>query len=275
MSQNLYIDLIKLYKANVAFAPIVQIVMMLQDEAVMEKADFSSMKMFVCTGTNISISLLKKLKEYLPDGMIIISYTMTEAGSGIANIFNPEMENCVGKLSANVSIKILDDKGNQVGVNESGELFVKTPFPFRGYYNDPHATKNAVDDNGWFQTGDVGYFDLDGNLYITGRVNDYIMYMNEKVSSNEIAAFIEKIPGVSLVSVVGISKGATELPTAVIVRTPGSALKKEDVVQRVAENLPDYMQLRGGVYFINFNQMPITSSGKIIRRQVKEIVNKL
>ena len=102
-SQNLYIDLIKIYKANVAFATNSQITMMLQDDSKMENADFSSITMFVCTGTNISRALLRKLKQYLPEGIIINSYSMVEAGGGVANIFNPEVENCVGKLFANVS----------------------------------------------------------------------------------------------------------------------------------------------------------------------------
>ena len=113
--------------------------------------------MFVCTGTNISRALLRKLKQYLPEGIIINSYSMVEAGGGVANIFNPEVENCVGKLFANVSIKIMNDKRKQVGVGESGELVVKSPFPFKGYYNDPQSIKKAINDDGWFLTGDLGH----------------------------------------------------------------------------------------------------------------------
>lgn len=254
-----------------AFGASVQISTMLQDNALMKRADFSSVKMFACAGSVISIDLLKQLKEYLQDGIIVVSYSMTEAGGGIANIINPDLQNCVGKLSANVSVKILDDEGRQLGINQPGELLVKAPFPFKGYYNNPQANKAAVDENGWFLTGDTGYFDADGNLFVMGRVKDVILYNENNVSCNELEAFIQKIPGVSLVSAVGVFDGVTDLPAAVIVKVPGSALKESEVIHQVADNYPDQYKLRGGVFFIDFDEMPMTNSGKIIRRLVKEI----
>lgn len=180
----------------------------------------------------------------------------------------------VGKLSNDITVKILDDEGNHLAVNEVGELLIQTQFEFLGYYNNPEATLEALDSDNWIHSGDLGKIDEEGYLYIVDRKKDIIKYSNYQINPSEIEEVLERIDGVGTVCVVGIPDlVATDLPAAVIIRKIGSNLTESDVLNEVAKTLPDYKQLRGGVYFVD--ELPMTPSGKVKKRLVKTMAIEL
>lgn len=142
----------------------------------------------------------------------------------------------------------------------------------QGYYKNEEASRQALDKEGWFRTGDIGYIDEEGYLYLVDRKKDILKYMGNQVSPSEVEAIIQQIDGVEQACVTGVpnESGTSDLVTAVIVKHSSSPLKAEDVIERVAKHLSDSKHLRGGVFFVE--QLPMTSNGKVVRRMVRDML---
>lgn len=145
----------------------------------------------------------------------------------------------------------------------------------QGYYNNPEATKQLRDKDNFIKTGDIGYFNDDGMLFVVDRKKDILKYKGIHVNPSEIENVIESIEGVQAVSVVGIPDELyVNLITAAIVKREGfEKLTEKEIIEFVASRLPEYKQLSGGVYF--FKKLPTTLSDKIIKRLVLEEILKL
>lgn len=141
----------------------------------------------------------------------------------------------------------------------------------QGYFNNPEATKNATDEEGFLKTGDVGLVDEDGCIFLIDKKKEIMKYKGYQVSTEEIESIIQSIEGVEMVSVVGIPDSiCTNLPAAVVVKRPEfDDLTEQFIVDFVAEKLPEYNQLHGGVYFVD--ELPMTPNGKVQKRFVKVI----
>lgn len=179
--------------------------------------------------------------------------------------------NCiVGQLLPNVDLKIIDEKDKLLGPTETGEICVRTRFPWAGYCNNRKATEEVYDSDGWIHSGDIGYMDNDGNLFIIDRKKDIMKYNNYQFSPSEIESVLNELPGISEATVVGIPDEISSfLPAAAVVKMPGSDLSENDIIDYISKKLVHYKHLRGGVYF--FNELPKTPSGKNIRRKVLEM----
>lgn len=134
-----------------------------------------------------------------------------------------------------------------------------------------------MDPDGWFYSGDLGYFDEDGFLFIIGRSKDIIKYRGFQISPTELEEFLLRETGLRQVCVIGIEdlKHGTDLPAAVLVRTNDCHLTVDDIKQLAETKLPDYKQFRGGIYFLRADELPMTPSGKIMKRIVKEMIEKI
>jgi len=157
-------------------------------------------------------------------------------------------------------------------IGETGELWIKGPNVFKGYHNNPEGTKNALTDDGYFKTGDVGHQDKDGNFYITDRVKELIKYKGFQVPPAELEGLLISHPMVNDVAVVGIynKDQATEVPRAYITPKPGVE-ESPETVKHITEwlhaKVANHKKLRGGVRFVD--EVPKSASGKILRRLLK------
>lgn len=165
----------------------------------------------------------------------------------------------------------MDEK--EVPVGEVGELWVKGPNVFAGYWKNEKATANALTSDGYFKTGDIGYQDKDGNFYITDRIKELIKYKGFQVPPAELEGLLLSHDKVNDVAVLGVQRDdlATEVPIAYVVPRPGTSagpqLEKE-IVDFVASKVANHKKLRGGVRFIE--EIPKSAAGKILRRVLKE-----
>ena len=156
---------------------------------------------------------------------------------------------------------------------ETGELYVKGPNVFRRYHNNEEATVHCLKD-GWFRTGDVGFIDGNGDLWITDRVKELIKYKGNQVAPAELEGYLADHELVDDVAVVGVESEelGTEVPRAYIVRKGGpKAVKKGDeetIVRWLNAKVANHKKLRGGVRFVD--AIPKSVSGKILRRILKE-----
>lgn len=208
--------MIEEYQVNYLMSPPYQLAKMLKNDSI-HTTDLSSIRMVGCGGNALANDLRIQIQKFLPRGFVAVAYGLTEmAGVVTANI--PPKTGAVGLLNRNLHVKIIDNDGNKCGVNESGEICIKYPYKFLGYYNDEEMTSNAFDADGWFMTGDIGQFDEDGYLFYVDRKKDILKYCNYPIPPSEIEGLLMEHPSIEQVCVVGIPDPiCTDLPAAVIV----------------------------------------------------------
>lgn len=194
------------------------LVLMLRSEKIQD-ADMSSVRGVLCGGSKLAVSTALDMSKYLENGVVGQIYGMTEVGGcTTAGEIRTEEDTSVGQLLLGIQAKIVDDEGNRLGVNECGEICTITKYKFLGYFNNEEATASTFDDEGFLKSGDIGYFDDNGNLYLVDRKKDMIKYCASQVSPTEIEQYLIQYPSIKAVCVVGIPDPVVgDLPAAVIV----------------------------------------------------------
>lgn len=268
---ELTFHIIEKYKVNTLFTPPSQMALMVQHPN-LRTTNMSSLKDYACGGSAVPYSVICKIREFIPNCTINIGYGMTEVG-GACMLGSPQAPNSIPSIKNGFQIRIVDDSGVNVGPKCIGEIVIKPPYAWNGYYGDKQASDNICK-NGWVFSGDLGYFDEAGVLYVVDRKKDIMKYKNFHYFPTEIENIIMEMPDVVEVCVCGVSDLVmTDLPAAAIIKKNGSLMSENEVSRMIEDRLEDFKQLRGGVYFVE--ELPKTASGKNIRNKVKEIVEGL
>ncbi|XP_062548677.1 uncharacterized protein LOC134213550 isoform X3 [Armigeres subalbatus] len=270
-NEEIVIDAIEKYKVEDIFTPPSYIALLVNHPR-FAKADFSSVKRWTMGGAIVSEELRVKLANRLPYGKTKSVYGTSEIGI-VTAADTPCVPGAVGTLVSNLEAKIVDECDRRLGPMEKGEIRLKFKHKILGYLNNEQATKEAFDAEDFFKTGDIGYFDQHGQLFVIDRIKDIIKYNNYQVSPSDLESVIEKIDGVKQVCVTGVplQDKTSDLVTAVVVRKQESTLTEEQLLEAVNNQVSDYKQIRGGVYFVD--RLPTSAAGKVLRRAVKEMKN--
>jgi acyl-coenzyme A synthetase/AMP-(fatty) acid ligase len=167
--------------------------------------------------------------------------------------------------------------GDEVPTGKEGELWIAGPNVFKGYHNNAAATAESVTPDGFFKTGDIGYEDEDGNMYITDRVKELIKFKGFQVAPAELEGLLVGHEHVDDVAVIGIydERIASEIPLAFVVPRKGLERSEESasgIVQWLTERVANHKRLRGGVRWID--EVPKSASGKILRRVLKDMLKR-
>lgn len=175
-SPELQIRLIEQYKVTSVLNAPHQIVLMMKSDY-FAKADFSSVKYLLVEGSKFSHEVKRKISHRLSNGSVIPCFGLSET-VGPISFDNPTKNDreSVGRLCHGCCVKIMDENGNHCGINVDGEISIKMNSKFLGYYNNPQATQEIFDAGGFILTGEIGHFDEDGDLYITGRKKDHMKF---------------------------------------------------------------------------------------------------
>jgi long-chain acyl-CoA synthetase len=176
----------------------------------LRREDFASMRYFMYGAAPISVELLERAVATFGCEFVQM-YGLTETCGGACFLppsdhkpGSPRMRSA-GKPLPGVAIKIVEPGGErQLGSGEVGEICLKTPAVMRGYWNQDQETARIVDAEGWLRTGDAGYLDADGYLYITDRVKDMVVTGGENVYPAEVEAVLATHPQVREVAVIGV-----------------------------------------------------------------------
>jgi acyl-CoA synthetase (AMP-forming)/AMP-acid ligase II len=156
--------------------------------------------------------------------------------------------------------------GQVLGRDQDGELCFRGPQVMAGYLNNPEATAQMLDAEGWLHTGDIGHVDGDGFFYVVDRVKELIKYKGHQVAPAELEAVLLSHPQIADAAVVRVAdEGAGEVPKAFVVAT--TQLSAQEVIAYVAERVAPHKKVRA-VEFID--QIPKSLSGKIMRRLLME-----
>src|SRR4029453_4072110 len=186
--------------------------------------------------------------------------TFMEAGREIKKIGS------TGSAIAHVEIEIRDDAGNRLAPGENGEICLRGPKVTKGYWKDPQKTASAFFGD-WFRTGDVGYLDRDGFLYLTDRKKDMIISGGENIASSEVERVIYELPQVREVAVIGLPDSRWgEKPVAIVVLAAGADLAMLD--------LPDPRRTRLAGFkvpkqLVIRDSLPRNPSGKVLKRVLR------
>lgn len=242
MTAQHQLELIEKYKVNILNPTPGNLVHWVKYERISEM-DMSSVKYISVHGGKSSLNFIPDVKRNFPNACIHEYFGISEIGLiSFASLYDPNANaNAVGhRITSNNIVKIVDDDGNRCGPNTLGEIFVKKPYKFLGYLNDPVQTASAVDDEGFFRTGDIGQFDEQGYLHITDRRKNIfsVFYYRNMILPQEIEECLAKLPDIKEVCVVGIPIVSQYfLPAVVAVRMPGSELSQREVYNVVAGKL--------------------------------------
>lgn len=279
-------------KHSITFSYLVPpIILLLCKHPVVASYDLSSIRMANSGAAPLSQELIescfKKTGIRVKQG-----YGMTETCPTVFNQTWSDWNNPIGstgQLLPNVEAKICpashtsevpftadDPEPEGLSQGEVGELYVRGPNIFLGYHNNATATADSLSPTGWYRTGDVGYIDTGGNLFITDRVKELIKYKGFQVAPAELEGYLLENPLVDDCAVVGIQSDAlnTEVPMAYIVlkRDVKAANNKqrENIIYWFNSRVANHKKLRGGIKFVS--EIPKSTSGKILRRVLMEWV---
>lgn len=208
---------------------------------------------------------IMEIVTLFPDTKFFTYYGLTEASRSTFILFNENLNKLesVGKPALEVKIKIVDENGNNLSANNLGEICISGPHVIEKYWNNVEADSKIK--NGWLHTGDLGYLDSDGYVYLKGRKDDLINVSGEKVSSLEIENVIKQLDGVSEVAVLGVPDYVFgQIPVAYVVKTKNIA--QSDIVNHCRNKLEGF-KVPQQIFFLD--SIPKTESGKIQKHLLK------
>ncbi|XP_017033205.1 uncharacterized protein [Drosophila kikkawai] len=234
----------------------------------------SSLRILIYGGGAIALTTLQKGQKLLKNPIMANSYSTTEIGN-VAISYRLEKGNPVGRPVPGVRIRIVGENGENLEHNQVGEICVHNGLTWQGYFGNPEATRQMQDPDGWFHTGDMGYFNEENFLCMVDRCKDILKYEAMHYWPGEIEAVILELPQVQDVCVVGIrNELENDEAGALVVLKTGSSLSAKEIVDHVAKALPAvYKQLHAGVQFTN--ELPANPNGKVVRRAALDIFKAL
>jgi len=238
------------------------------------KYDLTSLRTGIMAGSPCPIEVMKRVNNEMHMGEITIAYGLTEASPVITQtLADDTLEHrteTVGTPLPFVEVKIIDPQtGKIVPVGEQGELCTRGYHVMKYYYNNPEATKEAIDENGWLHSGDLATMDKDGYFKITGRIKDMIIRGGENIYPREIEEFLYTHPKIADVQVIGVpDRKYGEEVCAWIKLKEGESATAEEIIEFCKGKIAHYKVPR----YIKFvDSFPMTITGKIRKVEMREI----
>ncbi|HXX03985.1 MAG TPA: long-chain-fatty-acid--CoA ligase [Xanthobacteraceae bacterium] len=232
--------------------------------------DVSSLRWIIGGGERTPEARIRQFSEYFTHGRYIDAYGLTESCSGDSFMeAGREIEKIgsVGRALAHIEIEIRDAQGARLPASEAGEICLRGPKITRGYWLDEKKTAASFHGD-WFRTGDVGYLDAEGFLYLTDRVKDMIISGGENIASSEVERVVYQMPQVREAAIIGVpDEKWGERPVAVVVLNTGYSLDYETLAEHCRAHLagfkvPKQLILRG--------ELPRNPSGKVLKRLLRD-----
>lgn len=266
--ENEFLRTLESYKVTVA--PLVPpIVLALSRSAQVEKFDLSSLRLIHCGAASLADDVARACATRL-NCEIRYGYGLTEVSPlshATAPAIVPHKPNSVGVSLPNTDCKIVDPVSEtELGPGEEGEIWIRGPQVMKGYLGNEEATAAMLTEDGWLRSGDIGYVDEDGRLFVVDRLKELIKYKGRQVAPAELEALLLTHPAVADVAVVPVAdEEAGEVPKAFVVLK--SEAEPTEIIDFVATRVAPHKRIRE-VELVK--EIPKSPAGKILRRVLKE-----
>jgi len=234
------------------------------------KYDLSSWNRCVVGAAPVPDELYRSFQSKLGVEMVE-AYGLTESCSGVA-CTRPEQVRKPGSAGTAVGqavIKIFDEQDNELPPNQSGEIVISGPVVMKGYYNRPEETAKVLR-GGWLHTGDIGFLDEDGYLFITDRKKDMIIKGGENIYPSEIENVLLKYPGIAEAAVIGIpDKKYGEEVIAVVVKKPDAEVAEKEIISYCQKY---YSKFKCPVAVKFIEKFPKSAVGKVLKKEIRKMI---
>jgi long-chain acyl-CoA synthetase len=254
------------------FAGIPSTFSMLLNRSDFLKRSWPRLRYLTCAGGALPIAFAQRMQESLPHVALYLMYGQTEASARLSCLPPADLarkQGSAGLPLQGTRIRIVAPDGRELAPTEIGEIVAESASVMQGYWNNPAATERALR-GGALHTGDVGYLDAEGYLFIVGRQDDVIKSGGYRIGPQEIEDAILQVAGVAEAGVVGIPDATFgEVPIAFIVATGSDP----SLVARVREHLHANLARYKRPHAIHVaTSLPRTTNGKIARRRLRELL---
>lgn len=254
------------------FAGVPSTYALLLNKSAIYDMEFPALRFIAQAGGHMPEKNKEKLLKIFPDKNIYIMYGATEASARLS-YFNltkrSDKIKSIGQPIPNVELKVLGENEKELSFGKEGEIVAKGSNIMLGYWNDPVETEKVLK-NGLYYTGDLGFKDEEGFLFVTGRKRDFIKSGIYKVSGIEIEEVLHTYPGVQEAAVIGVpDEFFGEAIKAFVVHSTEKELDTNDILRFCANLLPHY-KVPGEIIFIK--ELPKNEAGKVLKKKLKEMV---
>lgn len=269
-SRTRFWEFVDKYHINFAELSAAMIPILLNPPGDVSKYDISSLKFIGVGGAPLHKDIVDKFEKHFKVPLFEC-YGLTES-SCLATYTPPEIEKRkIGSpgipLKTN-KVRIIDEEGNEIKHNEIGEILIRGPNIVSQYYIKKEK-KQEIFDKGWFNTGDIGYLDEDGYLYISGRKKELIKRGGENISPNEIDDILYKHPKIKEACTIGVKDPILgEEVKAYISLQPGKIATEKEIIDFCKKNLAEY-KCPKSIEFLK--ELPKGPTGKILRKKLQEM----
>jgi HIP---CoA ligase len=233
--------------------------------------DLSSLRLSVTGAAVVPVDVIRRMREELRFDTVVTGYGLTETTGTVSMCRHddaPEViARTVGRPLPGVSVRIVDDAGRSVAPDEPGEILVRGFNVMQEYFEDPTATKEAIDEEGWLRTGDIGILGRDGNLRITDRKKDMYIVGGFNAYPAEIESIMIGHPSVGQVAVVGVpDERLGEVGVAFVVPRPGQTIDPDELGAWCRAHMANFKVPRT---IRVVDSLPLNPTGKVMKFQLR------
>jgi acyl-CoA synthetase (AMP-forming)/AMP-acid ligase II len=243
-----------------------------------EKYDLSSLKIAVTGAALMRAKYKKQILRYFPNAMVLDAFGQTEMAPVTSIKISAEedkvKDRSVGQTLSGIEVRIVDEEGKGLPDGEIGEILYRGPTIMKGYYKDPEKTKLAIDEEGWFHSGDLAYRGPDGEIYTVERKKACINSGGEKIFPLEVEEVIMDHPKVDNVCVIGIpdEEWGETVRAVVVPKNEVKDLTQGEIIEWCVGKIASYKKPRSVVFT---KELPLSPVGKVLRAKIKELYGKV
>ncbi|UCH22103.1 MAG: long-chain fatty acid--CoA ligase, partial [Deltaproteobacteria bacterium] len=246
--------------------------------------DLSSLKVITYGAASMPLSVIQKAIAEMPAVRFINAFGQTETASTIAAL-GPEdhiiegadaekekklkrLASSIGKPLSDVAVKIVDDQGNPLPANRVGEIYAKGPRIMKSYWGDEEKSTQVITADGWLRTGDKGWMDPEGYIYLSGRSDDMIIRGGENISPEEVEDILHSHPKIEEAAVIGVPNPEWgQEPRAIVVVKKGENIGADEIMAYCRSRLAGFKRPRSVVFV---DSLPRNPMGKVLKKELRE-----
>jgi len=254
------------------------------DDPDFSKYDLSSIKVVTYGAAPMPFEVIQKAIKVMPRVKFINAFGQTETASTITAL-GPEdhiiegteeekekrlkrLSSSIGRPLPDVEVKIVDEEGKAMLPLEVGEILARGPRIMTGYWRDEQKTKQVMTSDGWLRTGDMGWMDEDGYIYLAGRGDDMIIRGGENISPEEVEDVLHSHPKIEEAAVIGVPDPEWgQEPRAIVVMKKGQVATPEEIIEYCRSKLASFKRPRSVIFI---ESLPRNPMGKVLRKKLRE-----